>query len=177
MNFSIVRIVFALIIGLVLVLWPDMASDYLVITIGILFIIPGLLGLIGYFIVSKEADRSFPIAGLGSLLFGLWLVIMPGFFADFLMYVLGFVLMIGGIQQIYIVFLARRWTTTPPGFYILPVMTFLAGLIVVVNPTGVRNVAILIIGFSCLVYAVTELINWLRFTNRKPKDTEIEILG
>ena len=33
MNYSLVRIVCALIIGLVLVLWPDVAVQYLVITL------------------------------------------------------------------------------------------------------------------------------------------------
>ena len=41
MNYSLVRIVCALIIGLVLVLWPDVAVQYLVITLGVLFLIPG----------------------------------------------------------------------------------------------------------------------------------------
>lgn len=168
-NFSLVRIVFAIIIGLVLVVWPYKASDYLVITIGVLFIIPGLLGLMGYFIAPKDTSLSFPIAGLGSLLFGVWLVIMPGFFANLLMYVLGFILVIGGIQQIYVVVVSRRWTTTPPAFYVLPVLTLLAGLFVVIDPVGVRNVALTIIGITCFVYAFTELINWFRFTNRKPK--------
>ena len=49
MNYSLVRIVCALIIGLVLVLWPDVAVQYLVITLGVLFLIPGLISLICYF--------------------------------------------------------------------------------------------------------------------------------
>lgn len=49
MNYSLVRIVCALIIGLVLVLWPDVAVQYLVITLGVLFLIPGLISLISYF--------------------------------------------------------------------------------------------------------------------------------
>ena len=49
MNYSLIRTVCAFIIGLVLVLWPDAAVQYLVITIGVLFLIPGLITLIGYF--------------------------------------------------------------------------------------------------------------------------------
>ena len=48
MNYSLIRTVCAFIIGLVLVLWPDAAVQYLVITIGVLFLIPGLITLIGY---------------------------------------------------------------------------------------------------------------------------------
>lgn len=169
-NNSLVRIVFALIVGLILIVWPDTASDYLVITIGVLFIIPGLIGVIGYFIESrKRGTHYFPVSALGSVLLGLWLVIMPEFFANLLMYVLGFVLILGGIQQIYSVAVARRWTTVPYAFYIFPILILLSGLLIVFNPAEVRNAAFLIIGISCIVYAVTELVNWFRFTNRKPK--------
>ena len=93
MNYSLIRTICALVIGLVLVLWPDAAINYIVITIGILFLIPGFIVLIGYFGTKPEpgVSRRFPIEGVGSLLFGLWLVTMPGFFADVLMFLLGFI--------------------------------------------------------------------------------------
>jgi len=169
MNYSLIRIVFALIIGLVLVIWPNAASDYLVITIGILFIIPGIIGMIGYLTADKALKRRFPLEALGSFLFGLWLVIMPDFFANLLMYVLGVVLILGGAQQIYSVAMARRWTTVPFGFYILPALILLGGFFILVNPVEARNTAFLIIGIISIVYAVTELINWFRFTNRRPR--------
>lgn len=37
MNYSLIRILFALVIGLVLVLWPNTAASYIVITIGVAF--------------------------------------------------------------------------------------------------------------------------------------------
>lgn len=48
MNYSLIRTVCALIIGLVLVLWPDAAVQYLVITLGVLFLIPGFISIISY---------------------------------------------------------------------------------------------------------------------------------
>ena len=35
MNYSLIRILFALVIGLVLVLWPNTAASYIVITVGV----------------------------------------------------------------------------------------------------------------------------------------------
>ena len=37
MNYSLIRILFALVIGLVLVLWPNTAASYIVITVGVAF--------------------------------------------------------------------------------------------------------------------------------------------
>ena len=156
---SFLRTICALIIGLVLVMFPNEAGDYFVITIGVVFLIPALLSIIGYFAMSAEERRRLPIEGIGSLLFGLWLIIMPGFFADLLTFVLGFILVLGGVQQIASLSAARRWMPVRVGFYIIALF----------NPTGVRSTAFIIIGITSIVYAVSELINWFTFTRKRPK--------
>ena len=100
-NNSVLRSAFAMILGFVLVLWPEAAVTYLVITIGICFIIPGIFSLLNYFTREKvegEPSPMFPIDGAGSILFGAWLVIMPEFFVNILMYILGALLVIAGVQ-------------------------------------------------------------------------------
>lgn len=172
MNYSLVRILFAIVIGLVLVLWPDTAADYIVITVGVAFLIPGIISLFGYFGRKRREGETvprFPIEGIGSSLFGIWLIVMPGFFADILMFLLGFVLMMGGVQQIASLSMARRWTPVPIVFYVVPSLILLAGIIALFNPTGVRNTTFVIIGACSLIYSLSELINWFRFMRRRPK--------
>lgn len=168
-SYSFLRAICALVIGLVLVLFPDQAGDYFVITVGIIFLVPSSISIIGYFAQNAESRRRFPIEGVGSLLFGLWLIIMPGFFADLLTYVLGFILMTGGVQQIAMLLAARRWMPVHRGYYAVPVLILTAGLIALFNPTGVRSTAFVIIGISSLVYTASELVNWFYFTRRRPK--------
>ena len=145
LNYSLMRIICALIIGLLLVLFPVQAGEYLVITIGVVFLVPSLISLIGYLVQKAELRRRFPVEGLGSLLFGLWLVVMPGFFADLLTFVLGFILMMGGVQQMASLMAARR-------------------------------TAFIIIGVTCLVYALSELVNWMKFTRHRPQPRDVEAL-
>ena len=141
-SYSLLRAVCALVIGLVLVLFPNQAAEYLVITVGVIFLIPSLISIVGYFAWRGERPVHFPLLGIGSLLFGLWLVIMPGFFADLLTYVLGFILVIGGVQQIASLASARNWMRVPAGFYVVPVLILLAGLFALFNPLGARSTAL-----------------------------------
>ena len=146
MNYSIIRCICALVIGVLLVAWPEAAILYLVITIGVLFLVPGLFSLSGYLIRGKQDGSRFPIAGLGSLLFGLWLMIMPAFFVGILMYVLGAVLVLAGISQIVNLSAARSWTVVPGGFFVIPVLVLIAGIVVLSsNPQP--------IGFSGILLA------------------------
>ena len=48
LSYSFLRAICALVIGLVLVMFPDQAGDYFVITIGVIFLVPSLVSIIGY---------------------------------------------------------------------------------------------------------------------------------
>ena len=169
MNYSIIRCICALVIGVLLVAWPEAAILYLVITIGVLFLVPGLFSFSVYLI------RRFPIAGLGSLLFGLWLMIMPAFFVGILMYVLGAVLVLAGISQIVNLSAARSWTVVPGGFFVIPVLVLIAGIVVLFNPFTAAAVPFIILGVSSIVYGLSDLINIIRFRQKKePGMPEIE---
>lgn len=178
LSYPLLRAIAALVIGLVLVMFPDQASNYFVITIGIIFLIPSLLSLIGYLSQGREEQRPrFPIEGIGSLLFGLWLVIMPDFFANLLTFILGFILVMGGVQQLASLMAARRWMPVHAGFYVVPVLILVAGIIALFNPTGVQRTAFIIIGVASLIYGINELLNWFKFTRRRPKVEDVTILS
>lgn len=169
LNSSILRCVFALLLGLVLVLWPEAAVTYLVITIGICFILPGVFTLLGYFTrerVEGQPSPMFPIDGAGSILFGAWLVIMPQFFVSILMYILGALLVIAGIQQVLSLIAARKWSLVPFGFYIIPLLILITGVMILAYPFGAATNTFVIFGAACLVYGISELINWYKFRQR-----------
>lgn len=166
LNYVLLRVVCAFVIGLLLVLFPDYASKYLIITLGVVFVIPALAGIIAYFVQGRKNGLRFPLEGVGSLLFGLWLIVMPDFFADLLTIVLGIVLILGGIQEIVSFLYIRRAIPVSLWFYVVPVLILVAGIVAVFNPTGVRSVAFMIIGISSMVYALSELLTWLVFRRR-----------
>ena len=173
-NYAFIRAICALVAGVVLVLFPSEAGNYFVITIGALFMVPSLIGLISYYSYRKEYPTFFPIDSIGGLLFGFLLMLMPGFFANFLTFVLGFFLLIGGIQQLSLLIAARQWSKVPIAYYIVPTLIFLAGLYAITNPTGTRSTAFIIIGITCIIYAVFELINWWKFSRCRPVINEMQ---
>ena len=172
MNYSMARCVSAIAIGLLLMMWPEAAILYLVIAIGAMFFLPSLISLISYFKKKDEQKGYFPIVSLGSLLFGLWLMISPAFFVGILMYLLGAVLVFAGISQIVGLLDARSYANVSTGFMVMPVLILLSGLLVLVNPFAAASVPFIILGVSCTVYGVTELINFYKFRRKAPKAEE-----
>ena len=63
LNYALVSSLCALVIGILLVTWPDVAVSYLVITIGVLFLIPGLVGLFSYLALLNKSKADAPQIG------------------------------------------------------------------------------------------------------------------
>ena len=176
MNYGMMRCVSAIAIGILLMVWPEAAILYLVIAIGAIFFLPSLFSLVGYFMKGRQLGMYFPIVSLGSLLFGLWLMISPAFFVGILMYVLGAVLVFAGISQIAHLLSARSFTVVPFGYYVMPILILLAGLVVLANPFAAVAVPFIILGVSSTVYGITELINLYKFRKKEEKVMPTEVV-
>ena len=167
-NGSIVRIVSAIVLGLILVLWPSDALLYLVRVVGGLFLVVGLVSLAGFLLRNKTAhpDARFPIDATGSMLFGLVLTVIPNVFVGILMYLLAGLLILASIQQIVLLFSFRRVGRVPFGFYIVPILIMSCSLVIIFQPLWVAETTLILLGVAALVYGVSELINLCKF--RKP---------
>jgi uncharacterized membrane protein HdeD (DUF308 family) len=172
-QYALLRAISAVLIGCALVAWPEAAIVYLVMTIGVLFLVPGAFAIVSYFTRKREVEMMFPIAGLGSLLFGLWLIVTPSFFVGILMYVLGVVLLMAGINQLVSLTAARQWATIPWALYVFPVLVLIAGLVVLANPFEAATVPFILLGVSSVVYGLIDL--WRLWKYRQPlKQADIE---
>lgn len=177
-NYAAMSSICALIIGVLLVVWPDVAISYLVITIGVLFLLPGLFGLFSYMSVAgKQKDAGihvgFPVIALGSALFGFWLMINPTFFVNILMYVLGVLLVLGGMSQIMNFMTMRTYSHVPIGVFIIPVLILLAGIVVLFNPFEAATIPFIILGVSGIIYGATDLIRLLEYRKRIRENEEV----
>ncbi|MCC8143903.1 MAG: DUF308 domain-containing protein [Tannerellaceae bacterium] len=163
-NNILIRSIFTILLGILLAVWPEAAITYLVVTIGILFLIPGVLTLVKYFTQDRgKTSVIFPIEAAGSILFGGWLVIMPQFFVNIIMYLLGALLILGGIQQLIFLVSARKTHIVPVGFFIMPVLIVLTGILIMAYPFSIAATTFIVFGAASIIYGVSEFINWYQF--------------
>lgn len=176
MNYSVIKGICAVVMGVLLVTWPEAAIFYLVIALGAMFFIPGAVAVVNYLLKGRQMGAMFPVVSIGSLLFGLWLMISPAFFVGILMYVLGAVLVFAGISQIMQLLNARNWTQVAFGYYVMPILILMAGLVVLLNPFAAATVPFIILGVSSIVYGITDIINGIRFRKKEDKATVNEVI-
>ena len=175
---SIFRALTAIVVGVLLIKFPQDGVTWLTVAIGVLFLISGIIALLAYMNARKHAgeytitDRegrivsggqpTFPIVGAGSIILGLVLALTPGVFINGLMYILGVIMVLGGFNQLVSLVAARRLGGVPFGFWVAPSLVLLTGLFVILKPMESAELPLLILGWCSLLYGVTELINALK---------------
>lgn len=93
-------------------------------------------------------------------------MIMPEFFVNILMYVLGALLVIAGVQQLVSLISARKWSNVPLGFYLMPALILITGVMILAYPFGAAANTFVIFGVASIFYGACELINWYKFRKR-----------
>lgn len=155
---------FALAIGVLLLVFTGRTNlfHWMVVGIGILFVIPSAVAVIDAMIPARGSQGEkipkpwyIALIGVAGLVFGVILLCLPGFFAAYIVYTLGIVLILCGLAQIVFmsvsasVFGINRW------FYVMPWLTFIAGIVVLfLGPSGLGNIVTVITGICLTVYAV-----------------------
>ena len=163
-NNITLRIVFTLVLGIVLIFWPLTAINYLVIAIGILFLLPGLISIVKRLVKKEQmSEERFPIESVGSILLGFALILAPDFFIGALMYILAGVLILAGIFQIWELLVVGKHVRIPIFLYIAPVIVLLVGIAILFNPFEVVSTTFMILGIACIIYSLSVLINYLKF--------------
>ena len=174
---SLFRALCAIVVGVLILKFPQEGVTWLTMAVGELFLISGIVALVAYwfarrrrseYVITDKQGRvvsggqpTFPIVGAGSILLGLVLVIAPNRFVDGLMYVLGGIMILGGIQQLINLIAIRRMGSVPFYFWVCPVLIMLTGFFVILKPMETAELPLIILGWCCLVYGVTEIINSL----------------
>ncbi len=175
---SIFRALCAIVVGVLILKFPQEGITWLTMAIGFIFLTSGIIALITYIIARQHTSEyritdqqgriisngqpTFPIVGVGSIILGLVLVLAPGRFVDGLMYVMGGIMILGGIQQIINLFMVRRLGHVSFLYWLCPVLITLTGLLVILYPMQTAELPLIILGWCSLVYGVTEIINSLK---------------
>lgn len=187
---SVFRAVCAIITGLLLINNPDSTVHWITIAIGIMFLLSGVISCATYLNARKnsvgaelyDADGRliasprppFPLVGIGSILLGLTLAVIPDVFVTSLMYVLGALIILGAVNQFIVLTGARKVFRVPVWFWVCPSVILVTGIFVMVKPMETASLPLLIIGWCLLFYGVTECINAVKIYRETKNELRIK---
>ncbi|MBO4487055.1 MAG: DUF308 domain-containing protein [Bacteroidaceae bacterium] len=202
---TIILALSTILIGALIIAFPTHATRWLIMAIGALFLVPGAVSIATYIYQQRKkpetamspkgkdekgkaskAKTLFPFIGIGSVLFGAVLLIIPNSFLNALLYILGTFLILAALQQIYRFLQLRKQYKLGATPYIVSSLIAIAGIVIIVlnyqagaapatagtadtnNPTYLPSI---IFGIAGIIYGLTEIIYAIQFRKSDKMDT------
>lgn len=175
---SLFRALSALVIGCLLIKYPDNTVNWITIAIGVLFLLSGIVSLLTYWNALRHVGEYtiydaqgrivagtkpvFPFVGIGSIILGLILVLMPSQFVTALTYIIGIVLVLGALNLLMALVTARFFARLSFIFWLLPSIVLVVGIYFMVKPLEPASMTMSALGWLSLLYGVTEMVNALK---------------
>ncbi len=153
------RALVALAVGTVMVLKPETALTLVVKIIAAFILASGLVSLVVGILQKKNG--TLPLMSFNAvvdILIGLVLFMFPEPVARFIIYLIGFALLVFGLLQLVTLASARRVMNMGMGILVMPALVTVIGGVLLFNPFA-PAVMVMIAGASLIVYGASELLS------------------
>lgn len=184
LQISAVRAIIVLVTGFLLVKYREDTMTWMTITVGVLFLISGLVACMVYYFekekVAKKSAKaalqedqqeeedlkspSFPIAGVGSIVLGIILAVMPNTFTTWMVYILSALLILGAVNQFMNLARSRQYARVPVYMWIFPTISMVVAILLISRPieTDALFFTLKVIGWAFMYYGVLEFVLIIR---------------
>ncbi len=153
--------------GILLLCYKLPSLDFFVSLLGWLFLASSVLNIAMQFTRARhtepERKNSASVVGMltaiASGALGLWMVLAPAGFATAMIYILGAMMILGGLFLIFTMAVGFRPVRFPGGFYFLPSLVTICGIVMcVLSPDTTKEFIVMITAIAMIVFAVGALI-------------------
>ena len=182
LQISAIRAIIVLVTGFLLVRYREETMTWMTITVGILFLLSGLVSCIAYYFekekvakktakaeqqeTQQEEDNlkspSFPIAGVGSIALGIILAVMPNTFITWVVYILAALLILGAVNQFMNLARSRQYARVPVYMWLFPTVILAIAILLISKPIETAQLPLLVLGWAFMYYGVLEFILIIR---------------
>ena len=182
LQISAIRAIIVLVTGFLLVKYREDTMTWMTITVGVLFLLSGLVSCIAYYFekekVAKKTAKaeqqegqleeenikspSFPIAGVGSIALGIILAVMPNTFITWVVYILAALLILGAVGQFMNLARSRQYARVPVYMWLFPTVILAIAILLISKPIETAQLPLLVLGWAFMYYGVLEFILIIR---------------
>lgn len=162
----IFRALCSLLIGLLLLVNAQQMPALMIRLIGLLFLLPGAFGvmvyLYGRFSSQAIVRPSFPLMSIGSIMLGAYLEAYPDVFVTYLVFFMGFLLLLAGVNQLLSMVVNR--TVSPFSWLLmfLPLVLIGIGAYCLTHTNEAAGTLFKILGATCVYYGLSDMFLALR---------------
>ena len=159
---GLVRGVLIALAGVLLVSLGESAMPFLVRLLGVVFFLPATVSLVKLYGV-RNRTALFPmymmsVINMGSLVFGVLLMLFPVAFLEFIVILLALALLCFSLFQLFLVISLYTSQKKGLGLLVMPLLLAAVSVVVLFNPFNVISTATVVIGICLVVSGVSDVV-------------------
>lgn len=173
-NRLFIRGIISFLIGLAVIIYPDLTLVNVIRVLGGFMVIDGLLALIINYISKKRKSSAFLIVprGTSNLIFGIVLLAFPTLMVNMFVFLIGIILLFAGITQFGSQIGGRSILGTSWIMLLISILAIVAGIVFLTKPFESAETMLTVFGVVIGLYGIGEAI-WSfkirRFQKNQPK--------
>ena len=168
MWMSVICSLFFLVMGILLLINPEMSIRTISVVLAILLITSGILLIVDY--SGRILFNNFLILGFISLLFGILLLVNPNILVMLIPITIGVWMVINAAINMQISLGLKKcgynyWLLS----FALSILSIFCGIMMVINPESSSLILTALVGVLLIIYSISDIVNLLIFKNNITK--------
>ncbi|MBQ2808097.1 MAG: DUF308 domain-containing protein [Bacteroidaceae bacterium] len=170
MRSDFVRNLVIIFVGIMLVFMNESSMPLLVRIVGVLFFVPAFISLAGLFFprpaFTAAAVAFSALVNVGSMAFGLWLILSPGMFMGLFLKLIAVTLFLVSLYRLLFLFRLRANAAVSWKMGIVPFVVAIASVVLFVDPFAVASTVSILLGICAIFIGVADIFLLLFLDNR-----------
>ena len=156
---SIAAALVTILLGVVLIWWPDRSVNFLCMLLGVSIFITGIIYILGWLARRREGVPAFfVLPGVILCALGIWLMTSPASVIKLIQYIFGAILIFHGVVDLQgsVALMRQRWGRWWVDL-LLALLTVALGALILLNPFGTIAALVVLIGAALIFDGVSDL--------------------
>ena len=159
---GVIRGLATMLIGLLLLFVSDSALPLLIQVTGAIFFLPALVSMVNLYISRNETSLVpkvlMTLINVGSMAFGLWLMIVPSTFVELFTTLLAIVLFLFALYQVIVIVAAQRKMAIPMTLLIAPLILIVVAVVVLTASFESDSEISVLFGICAVLAGISDIL-------------------
>ena len=162
MTNNVIRSMATMLIGLLMIFLSESSMSIIIRVSGAAFFLPALVSMITLYVSQKEGSVIpkvlISVIDVGSMAFGIWLMVDPMNFENLFTMLLGVILVVFALFQVIMIISAQKHAIVPMYLLAIPLLLVVAGIIIMTNPFDVSSSTSILFGVCAFFGGLSDLL-------------------
>ena len=154
MSTGVVRSVVVMLVGVMFIFWSESVANLFIRFLGFAFFLPAFVSMVRVLLAGAQvgtlAKTLVSVVDVGSMAFGLWLIVAPAGFETMVVKFLAVVALLFAVFQVYMVFVSHRKFALSWWTLLLPLLMVVGSVLLLNSP--LRPLRVLSVLFGVVVF-------------------------